>query len=126
MCFRSGRLGHDVGLRCRITIGIFGSAGQIPKHTGEYELMERIDSVPIQQPGESQGVENRRLANRTSLLGRIDLEFQPCPPWQLHFSLQTQSMVWLENFNTPEIERLAHMQIVWITPAAAYTDSTDE
>ena len=103
-----------------------GCAGQVAEHTGKYQLVQRINAIPINQSPKTGGIEKRRLANQAAMLVRGNFKFQPGTTRQLHLGEQAQSLRWLIEFDSPEIKGVPDMQSFRISAAATHANSADQ
>src|SRR6266508_318842 len=88
--------------------------------------MNRVKGVPVREPCEAVGIEDRCLAQCRSGRVAVDLELQPDAPRSLHLGSEPQEPILFEGLDPPEVERVSHRQLNGIPTPAAKTDAADE
>src|SRR5271165_7422598 len=82
--------------------------------------MNRIQKVPIKLAKYSHRIEDRCLANHGPRTVFFDLKLQPGPAGQAHFCLQSQQVVALDFYDTPEINCISCQKPIRVTSAATH------
>ena len=85
------------------TISGLCSQRDVSKHASKYTLMQRINSVPVQDPQESQGIKNRCLADCAAFVCGSHFKFKPRPSGHFHLRVQAQPTAWFVQLDTPKI-----------------------
>ncbi len=88
--------------------------------------MQRVDAVPVEEPGQPGGVELGGLPDGRAALLLRHLELEPGPPGDLHLGSQPQPPIRLPGLDPPEVERVSHGEDLRVPPAPADTDAADE
>ena len=88
--------------------------------------MNRIQKVPIKLAKYSHRIEDRCLANHRPGAVLFDLKLQPGPAGQAHFCRQSQQVVALDLFNTPEINCIPRQEPIRVTSAATHTRTAEQ
>ncbi|HMP05180.1 MAG TPA: hypothetical protein PJ982_02430, partial [Lacipirellulaceae bacterium] len=92
-------------------VDVLRGTRQIPQHAGKHALVERIDSVPVDQSPQPQRIKYRRLADIAPWSVRSHFKLQPCAAGEFHFRLQPQLTRRVVKLHAPEIEVIADAQL---------------
>src|SRR3990167_10006622 len=76
----------------------FGNSAQ---HAGKYELVERIDRIPVEQTADAERIEDRGLPDERARAFALDFKLQPGAAGQIHLREQSQQPVRLHRFDSP-------------------------
>ena len=77
--------------RCARLLGfaVFRAANDGLRHSGEEQLVDWIEKVPVYEAEEAVWLEERRLHQERAPSGHVGrLELEPCATWNLHFSAE--------------------------------------
>ncbi len=89
--------------------------------------MDWPDRIPVEQPGQAERIEDRRLVNaRPPARQRLDLELQPGPARHAHLRDQTQQPARLELLHAPPVESIPHPQRDRVAAPAADPYASDQ
>ena len=71
-------------------------------------------------------MEKGSLGQNGAVLFPVDFELQPCFSRDFHFGTQTQDMVFLNFFDSPEIESFSRFEVMRIPASTSESGATDE
>ena len=92
----------------------------------DHQVVHRVERVPVREPREPVGIEDRGLAQGRSGFVAVDLELQPDAPGGLHLGREPQETILLESLHAPEVEGVSDSQPNRIPASAAQTDAADD
>lgn len=100
-----------------------GTRSDLSEHAAEDYRMQWIESVPIDQPEQADGIKDRRLANLRTTVARFYFEFQPGTPRYFHFGSKSQMSIRLIVLNAPPVQYIPDSELFSIATSAAFADA---
>src|SRR6476620_8419218 len=101
------------------------SPNNVAQHPGEHHLVNPPQSIPVEQPPDPDGIEERGLPYEAAAVRRRHLKLKPCPPGDPHFGRESEQPAGLHRLDPPEIQCIPWHHRLRLPPAPPHPRSTD-
>ena len=102
---------------------VMACRGNGSQHLSEHQLVHRIQHIPIHQSGDTDGIEDRSLANQRGRPFVFNGKFQPRSSGKPHFGGEEKSLIIFKSLDAPKIEGIANLKQFGIAPPPANADT---